>query len=358
MSAVIDCIRSDIRQLSAYSVADVPSDFVKLDSMELPYRYDENLASELAQALIQAPINYYPNPATCGVQTALRQAFAIPDEAHIALGNGSDELIQLITMMLAKPQATMLAVEPSFVMYRHNAALFGMNYVGVPLNEDFTLNLPAVLQAIEEHQPNLIFIAYPNNPTGVRFQRAEVEAIIQAASGIVVVDEAYGSFSDDGFLQQAGSIEHLIVLRTLSKIGFAGLRLGYACGSETVMKELAKIVPPYNMNWLTITAAKFALQHHDWIEQHIAILKQERSHLFQACNQLAGCQAFESEANFITVRVPNAEKVFADLKQARILVKKLHGTHPLLHQCLRLTVGTPEQNQIMFDVIQNSVLQD
>ena len=347
-------IRDDIKAMSAYRIADLPEGFIKLDAMESPYhpfaRFTE-LSNEWLRLIAQAPIQLYPNPAASGLQETLRKAFDIPEAAAIALGNGSDELIQFMTLLVAQSGATMLAVEPSFVMYRHNAELYGMNYAGVPLNEDFTLDLPAVLSAIEKHQPALIFIAYPNNPTGVCFRREEVEAIIHAARGIVVVDEAYGAFSRDSFLPQAGSVENLVVMRTISKIGFAGLRIGYAAGSPAVMDELAKILPPYNMNQLSLATAKFALQHHDVIQTTIDILKTERERVFSGLSAIGRLKAFPSEANFITVRVPDADALFNTLKENRILIKKLHGTHPLLAQCVRITIGSPEQNDAVLDII-------
>lgn len=348
----LSVIRADIQKMTAYQVADLPSDFIKLDAMEVPYQYPEHLQQALAQQLAAAPINRYPNPATSGIQAALRAAFPIPENAQIALGNGSDELLQLLTMLVAQANATVLSVEPAFVMYRHNADLFGLNYVGVPLREDFTLDTEAVLQAIETHNPALIFLAYPNNPTGAPFNRADVEQIIQAAKGLIVIDEAYGAFSDDSFLPQAGQPENLIVLRTLSKIGFAGLRLGYAVGAPSVMKELAKIVPPYNMNHLSLTAAKFALQNMDWVNEKIDLLKQERENMAAELSKLPETHVFPSQANFITVRLPQAETAFNLLKENKILVKKLHGSHVLLENCLRLTLGTPEQNEQVLRVLQ------
>ena len=354
MKTASDFIRDDIKSMSAYRIADLPEGFIKLDAMESPYhpfaRFPE-LSNEWLRLIAQAPIQLYPNPAASGLQETLRKAFDIPEAAAIALGNGSDELIQFLTLLVAQSGATMLAVEPSFVMYRHNAELYGMNYVGVPLNEDFTLDLPAVLSAIDKHQPALIFIAYPNNPTGVCFRREEVEAIIRAARGIVVVDEAYGAFSRDSFLPQAGSVENLVVMRTISKIGFAGLRIGYAAGSPAVMGELAKILPPYNMNQLSLATAKFALQHHDVIQTTIDILKTERERVFNELSAIGRLKAFPSEANFITVRIPDADALFNTLKENRILIKKLHGTHPLLAQCVRITIGSPEQNDAVLDII-------
>lgn len=343
-------IRPDILAQTAYHIADLPPDFTKLDAMEVPYQFPTDLQKQLAQQLATAPINRYPNPATSGLHDALRQAFRIPKHCQIALGNGSDELIQFLTLLIAKPQAKMLILEPSFVMYRHNAALFGVECVSVPLNADFTLNLAATLAAIETHQPALIFLAYPNNPTGVPFRRKDVQTIIDAATGMVVIDEAYGAFSADSFLAQAGQPENLIVMRTLSKIGFAGLRLGYVAGHENLINELNKILPPYNMNWLSLTAAKFALQHHDWIEQHIQILIGERTKMSSEIRQL-NATVFDSQANFITVRVADADAVFETLKAERILIKKLHGSHPLLAGCLRLTIGTPEENQRVLNVL-------
>ena len=354
MKTASDFIRDDIKSMSAYRIADLPEGFIKLDAMESPYhpfaRFPE-LSNEWLRLIARAPIHLYPNPAASGLQETLRKAFNIPESAAIALGNGSDELIQFMTLLVAQSGATMLAVEPSFVMYRHNAELYGMNYVGVPLNEDFTLDLPAVLSAIDKHQPALIFIAYPNNPTGVCFRREEVEAIIRTAQGIVVVDEAYGAFSRDSFLPQAGSVENLVVMRTISKIGFAGLRIGYAAGSPAVMDELAKILPPYNMNQLSLATAKFALQHHDVIQTTIDILKTERERVFNELSAIGRLKAFPSEANFITVRVPDADALFNTLKENRILIKKLHGTHPLLEQCVRITIGSPEQNDAVLDII-------
>lgn len=345
-------IRPDIQAMTAYQVTDIPNDFIKLDAMEIPYPFSAELQAELAQQLTASPINRYPNPATCGLQDALRQAFAIPEHAQIALGNGSDELIQLLTLLVAQPNATVLSVEPAFVMYRHNADLLGLNYVGVPLRDDFTLDVDAMLQAIETHHPALIYLAYPNNPTGLAFERADVERIIQAAQGIVVIDEAYGAFHHDSFISQAGQPENLVVLRTLSKIGFAGLRVGYAVGSATVINELAKIVPPYNMNQLSLTAAKFALQKIDLIQENIETLKQEREKLTSELNVLPETHVFPSQANFITVRLPQATQAFELLKQNQILVKNLHGVHALLENCLRITIGTPEQNQQVLQVLQ------
>ncbi|MCG7656924.1 histidinol-phosphate transaminase [Wielerella bovis] len=348
-------IRPDILAQSAYQVADVPADFIKLDAMEVPYTFPEELQKQLAEQLVNTPINRYPNIASSGIQAALRQTFHIPETTAIALGNGSDELIQFLTLLVAQPNAVMLALEPSFVMYRRNAELFGMQYVGIPLTPDFSLNKQAVLDAIAQHNPAIIFIAYPNNPTGVPFIRSDIEEIIQAASGLVVIDEAYGAFSEDSFIAQAGQPENLIIMRTLSKIGFAGLRLGYAVGSPIVLNELTKILPPYNINQLSLTAAKFALQHFDIIEKNIETLKDERQHLFTELALLDDVTVYPSQANFLTIKVPDAQYAFNKLKENKILVKNLHHAHPFLANCLRLTIGTPIENAHVLRVLRDVI---
>lgn len=352
----LNVIRADIRARSAYQVAAVSDQVLKLDAMETPYPFDDALRHQLGNALAQAAVNRYPTPKqTHDLKELIRSTFAVPDSAEIALGNGSDELIQLFTQLVAAPNATVLAVEPSFVMYRHNAELYGMNYIGVPLTADFGLDTEAVLAAIETHRPALIFIAHPNNPTGTPFLHADIERIIQAASGLIVIDEAYGAFSDDSFIRQAGQPENLIVMRTLSKIGFAGLRLGYAAAAPAVTAELAKITPPYNMNQLGLTAAAFALQHFDTVNQNVAALKIERARYAEALAKLPETQVFPSQANFITLRLPDADAAYDKLLNNNILVKKLHGSHPLLENCLRLTVGSDEENSSVLRVLNQSV---
>ena len=338
-------IRPEILALSAYHVADAAG-MVKLDAMENPYRLPDGLRGELGALLGDAAINRYPDPQAPGVQRALRAAFGIGPEYDILLGNGSDELIQILAMALARPGATLLAVEPSFVMYRMIAGFAGMRYVGVPLKADFTLDEAAVLEAVEREEPALTFLAYPNNPTGNAFGRAAVERIIAASPGLVVVDEAYHAFAGGlSFLDALARFDNLLLMRTVSKLGLAGLRLGYLVGKPAWIGEFDKVRLPYNVNVLTQVAARYALSHVDVLEAQAATLVGERGSLFQALSALAGVEVFESRANFILFRVSDAPRVFAGLKARGVLIKNLHGGHPLLNHCLRVTVGAPEENE-------------
>ncbi len=344
-------IRPEILGLSAYHVADARG-LIKLDAMENPYRLPDALRAELGALLGEAAINRYPAPSAPDLQRTLRQAFAIAPEHALLLGNGSDELIQILASAVARPGATLLALEPSFVMYRMIAGFAGLRYVGVPLRADFSLDEAAVLEAMERERPALTFIAYPNNPTGNVFDRAALQRVIAAAPGLVVLDEAYHAFAGGlSFQDDLARHDHLLVMRTVSKLGLAGLRLGYLVGAPAWIAEFDKVRLPYNVNVLTQLAAAYALRHVDVLQAQAASLVQERWRLLQAMAALPGVCPHDSHANFVLFRVADAARVFNGLKARGVLIKNLHGTHPLLDQCLRVTVGTPDENAAFLDAL-------
>lgn len=350
-------IRPEVLGLAAYHVADARG-MVKLDAMENPYRLPAEMAAELGALLAEAPINRYPDPHAEALQAALRQAFAIPADAALLLGNGSDELIQILALALARPGAVLLSVEPSFVMYRLIAAFTGMRYVGVPLTPDFALDEAAMLAAIETHRPAVIFLAYPNNPTGNAFDAAVMQRIIRAAPGLVVVDEAYHAFAGGrSFLEALPRHDNLLVMRTLSKLGLAGLRLGYLVGRTDWIAQFDKLRLPYNVNVLTQRAVVYALQRLAVFEDQAARIVAERARLAEVLSGLAGVRVYDSQANFLLLRLRAAADVFHGLKRRGVLVKNLHGTHPLLEDCLRVTVGTPEENERLIAALKAELVQ-
>ena len=336
-------IRDEIRSLAAYHVPD-SSGYVKLDAMENPYRLPDDLRAALGQLVCDAAINRYPDAAASTLKTRLRESMQVPDGMDILLGNGSDEIIQILAMAIAKPGAVILGLEPSFVMYRMIAAYVGARYVGVPLKADFTLDVDATLAAIAEHQPALIFIAYPNNPTGNLFDAGQLARILDAAQGLVVMDEAYHVFAETSFLPQLAQYPNLLVMRTLSKLGLAGLRLGFLVGAPTWLRELDKLRLPYNVNVLTQQVAERVLARSDVLEHQAAAIRTERTQLMQALKNLPGVTAYPTAANFILFRVAQADTVFDKLKGKGILIKNLSRAHPQLANCLRVTVGTPIEN--------------
>jgi len=343
---VASVVRPEVRALSAYAVSNAAG-LVKLDAMENPYPLPESIRGRLAAALAQVPVNRYPDGAGDAVKDALRAALPIPGGAGLVLGNGSDELIQMLTTLVARPGACVLAPEPSFVMYRLNALYAGVRYAGVPLAADFGLDVPAMLAAIERERPALVWIAYPNNPTGNRFAREDVERVVAAATGLVVVDEAYYAFASDSFMPRVLDHPNLVVVRTLSKIGMAGLRLGYAAAHPAWIAEIDKVRPPYNVNAFTQAAVPLLLAARDELDAQARAILAERARLAAALARLPGVTVRPTETNFVLARVPDAAGWWRTLRDADILVKNLDGWHPLLAGCLRITVGTPAENDAL-----------
>lgn len=346
-------VRADIRALKAYPVPD-STGMIKLDAMENPYGWPEALKAEWLEALRSVEFNRYPDPRGLRVQAALREAMDIPPDMSLLLGNGSDELIQLLALTVAGPGRKVMSLDPAFVMYRMIARFTGMDYVGVPLRaEDFSVDLPATLEAIECEQPALIFLAYPNNPTGNRFDSDDVVRIIEAAPGLVIVDEAYAPFTDCSFLGLLGDWPNLLVKRTVSKMGLAGLRLGYLVGPPAWIEEIDKVRLPYNINVLTQVSAAFALRHKGLLDEQARAIRTERQRLHATLAGFDTLHPYPSEANFILFRVAagQADPIFQGLKARGILIKNLHGSHPLLEDCLRVTVGLPEENHAFLSAL-------
>ena len=352
-------LRQEVLDLHAYHVPD-SSGYIKLDAMENPYLVPPALRAEIAEAVADAAINRYPDPVASSLKKQIRAATALPQGMELLLGNGSDELIQLLALALNKPGATLLSVEPSFVMYRMIAIFTGMRYVGVPLksdpgSEDFSLDLSAMLAAIHREQPALVFLAYPNNPTGNLFPAEDVARIISASPGLVVLDEAYYAFAGDSFIRHLASYPNLLVMRTFSKLGMAGLRLGFLAGSAAWLGELEKLRLPYNVGTLTQLVAGKLLDHHKVLLQQAEQVKQDRAILYARMDKIAAVKVYPSEANFLLFRVANATAIFNGLKRRGVLIKNLDGGHPMLKDCLRVTVGTPEENERFMGALNESM---
>jgi histidinol-phosphate aminotransferase len=347
-------LRKEILDLHAYLVPD-SSGYIKLDAMENPYLVPPALRGEIAEAVAAAAINRYPDPGAASLKEKIRAAIGLPKGMEVLLGNGSDELIQLLALALNKPGATLLSVEPSFVMYKMIAIFTGMRYVGVPLAADFSLDLPATLAAIRREQPALVFLAYPNNPTGNLFSADAVAQIIAASPGLVVVDEAYYAFASGSFIPHLTRYPNLLVMRTFSKLGMAGLRLGFLAGSEGWLGQLEKLRLPYNVGVLPQLVAEKLLVHHEVLLQQAEQIKRDRAKLHQLLNEIAAVKVYTSEANFLLFRVANAAAIFNGLKQRGVLIKNLSGGHPMLKDCLRVTVGTPEENERFMAALKESM---
>jgi histidinol-phosphate aminotransferase len=350
-------LRQDVLDMHAY-VVQPATGLVKLDAMENPFALPPELQRELGERLGLVAINRYPGERIAQLNDALAAHIELPAGCRLMLGNGSDELISLLALACDRPGAAVLAPVPGFVMYQVSAQLQGLNFVGVPLTADFELDAAAMLAAIEQHRPAITYLAYPNNPSANLFDDAVIERIIAAVGaqdGLVVFDEAYQPFASRSWMARAGEFEHVLVMRTLSKFGLAGIRLGYLAGPSALIAELDKVRPPYNVSVLNAEAALFALEHADEYDRQAQVLCQERERLQAALGTMPGVKAWPSEANMILVRVPDSKAAFDGMKQRGVLIKHVAGLHPLLANCLRLTVGTPDENTRMIEALRASI---
>jgi histidinol-phosphate aminotransferase len=354
---IANTIREDVRAIAGYHVPDA-SGYIKLDAMENPYQLPHALRVELAQRLADAVINRYPVPSYATLKEKIRANLGIPAGYDVIVGNGSDELITIMMTACARKdrRAVVLAPTPAFVMFSMSAKFTGMHFVGLPLRSDFTLDKEAMLAAIAEHKPALVFLAYPNNPTGNLYDAGDMVEIIEAMgeNGIVVVDEAYQPFARTSFMGRLPEFPNMVVMRTLSKLGLAGIRLGYLSAAPKLLEQFDKVRPPYNVNVLTQIAAEFALDHLDVLDQQAEAINAARAALSAELAALPGVEVFPSAANFLLVRVPNAAQVTAKMLAEKVLIKNL-STMPLLANCIRVTVSTPEENSVFLNVLKASL---
>jgi histidinol-phosphate aminotransferase len=362
-------IRHDVQGMHAYAIQDSQG-MVKLDAMENPHRLPLELQAALGQRLGAAAINRYPDARIADLRRAVAEYARMPEGCALMLGNGSDELIALLAMVCdvapdpaAAAKPVILAPAPGFVMYAMSAQLQGLDFVGVPLSADFELDTPAMLAAIAKHQPALVYLAYPNNPTANLWDAQAMDAIVAAAGqagSLVVVDEAYQPFSSRSYLDTIAAdpqhYAHVLLLRTLSKFGLAGVRIGYLMGLSELIAQIDKVRPPYNISVLNAECALFALEHAEVFASQAEDIKAQRAFLLQAFSRMAGLEAFPSDANMILVRLEGeqsrASVVFEALKTQGILVKNVSKMHALLANCLRITVGTAAENKQLLAALQ------
>jgi histidinol-phosphate aminotransferase len=350
-----DLIRPDILAMSSYHVPPATG-LVKLDAMENPYELPAELKRALAERLAAVAINRYPAPSYARLKQLVREKMGVPAGAEVLIGNGSDELITMISVATARPGAVVVAPAPSFVMYDLSTRFAHSRYVPVPLAADLSLDTDAMLAAIAEHRPAVVWLAYPNNPTGNCFDRAAIERILAAAPGLVVLDEAYQPFALDTWMDALPAHDNLVVMRTVSKLGLAGIRIGYLAASPRWVTEFDKVRPPYNVSVLDEAAAEFALEHLEVLQAQCARLRADRDPLAAALAAVPGVlHVFPSRANFVLVRVADSAATQAGMRERGVLVKDVGRMHPLLAGCLRVNVSTPAENAVMLDALRGAL---
>ncbi|TWO67861.1 histidinol-phosphate transaminase [Caenimonas sedimenti] len=347
-------IRQDVQSMHAYAIQDSRG-LIKLDAMENPHTLPPELRRQLGERLAELALNRYPGDRVNDLRRALAAHAGMPDGFDIMLGNGSDELISLLAMACDVPGASILAPLPGFVMYGMSAQLQGLKFIGVDLTPDFELDERAMLAAIEQHRPSVVYLAYPNNPTANLWDDAVIERIVTAAPGLVVIDEAYQPFAGRSYIDRVAKHPHVLLMRTMSKFGLAGVRIGYMMGPRQLIAEVDKVRPPYNISVLNCEAALFALAHQDEFARQAEDIRRQRQVIQAVLAAMPQVKAWPSDANMILVRVPDAAKAFDGMKSRGVLVKNVSKMHPLLANCLRLTVGTAGENERMLAALQASL---
>ena len=335
-----ELVRPNIWSLKPYSSA--RDEFkgeasVYLDANENPYN---------------APYNRYPDPLQWVVKEQIEKVKGVSRE-NILLGNGSDEPIDLVFRAFCEPGVeNVVAIDPTYGMYQVCADINNIEYRKVRLTEDFQLDVDALMKAVDA-KTKVIFLCSPNNPTGNAFPKEEIIRVLNGFGGIVIVDEAYIDFSDKGtFLSDLDNFPNLIVLQTFSKAwGSAAIRLGMAFASKEIISVLNKIKYPYNVNQLTQEQALKVLANADQVKDWVNVLLNERQNLVEQLNQLPYVQKiYPTDANFVLVKVGDANGIYNKLVEQGIIVRNRHSV-TLCEGCLRITVGTPEENKTLLDAM-------
>ncbi|NIP39435.1 MAG: histidinol-phosphate transaminase [Candidatus Dadabacteria bacterium] len=338
---IISRVRPEIQQLKAYSVPHYNCS-IKLDGNESPFDLSSDIRQKFQDKVNSVLLNRYPDPGADVLRNKLsRMTGLLPDQ--VVLGNGSDELIEMIIRGFAGGSGKVLIPVPTFSMYKLSSVTLGHEVIESELDEKFDLDLGNFKKHIEEDDPDVIFLASPNNPTGNCFSREKIIQIIESSNGVVVVDEAYCDFSGVAFLDQLSDYPNLIILRTMSKIGFASLRLGMLFASKKITETINKIRLPYNINSLSQAVAETVLDNYETIRSNISTIIAERRRVFERMKIIPGVELFSTDANFILFKINNADRIYRDLIEKDILIRNFNSPGRL-ENCMRVTIGTQQEN--------------
>ena len=352
---ITNFFRSDIDSLSEYKIFD-SKNMIKLDAMENPF--DLNINFELkGLSSGSASLNRYPNADCENLKNKLHKKYKLDNKYDLIFGNGSDELIQLICLAFLKKENVVLCPEPSFSMYKKISQVLGLKFEEVFLREDFSLDIKLMEKKIEEINPAIIFLAYPNNPTGNLWNKKDIDLIIKKTNGIVVIDEAYSSFSGESFINDINNYENLLVMKTVSKIGLAGIRLGYLIGEDYIINNINRLRLPFNINTLSQKISELSVDNSDYLEEQTNEIIRLRELLISKMKNIDQIKVYESKTNFILFKVLSgtANDVFKNLVAKSILVKNMTNTKGL-EDCLRVTVGSEKENNLFIQSLKNSII--
>jgi histidinol-phosphate aminotransferase len=347
-------VRPNIKSLSAYQAKEIPCR-VKLDANESPYGLSSEVLGILSSGKgrdLFSRVNRYPDPEAGALKKIISRNLKVRPE-NLLHGNGSDELIYYLITTFGGP---VLFPTPTFSMYGIIAQALGEEKIGVALDKEFDLDMKNMLREIRQKKPKLIFVSTPNNPTGNCFSSERILKIIEAGSShsIVVVDEAYQPFaSEKGFIPLLSDYENLVIMRTLSKIGLAGLRTGFLIGDSKIINEVNKVRLPFNLNSLSQAIAAEVMRRGGLLKQNTKSVISGRGRLFRELSEIKGVKPYPSEANFILFRTADPDGIYEGLLKRGVLVRNMKG---VVDGCLRVTVGTPEENRIFIGALKKVVM--
>lgn len=329
---------------------------IKLDANEFPYSFGRDMGEDLVSLLESTVFNRYPDPQAPKIREIAARSLGVEPEM-IMFGNGSDELIQILLIALAQGKPKAVVPVPTFVMYEISASFLGYQVSRVPLDPDFDLDVAGILKAAKTGQPKVVFLSYPNNPTGNCYSADRIKTLLAEFPGLVVVDEAYYHFSGQSFLPYLADYPHLVISRSMSKIGLAGLRVGFLIAHKELIDELTKVRLPYNLGLFSQQAAALALGNMGPIEVKVQQVIEERENLLSELKGLPRVSPYPSQANFILFRVDgDANLVHSFLLDRGICIKNL-GSVPGLQGCLRVTLGKPDENRAFLTALKEGLNQ-
>lgn len=346
-------IREEVLNQKAYSASEISCP-IKLDANESPCDLSPSLKSKIIEGIKKVPLNRYPEPGSPELRTKFAKLYGVTSEM-LLVGNGSDELIQILLIALQRQVSSIMIPTPTFAMYKILALNTGHEVIEVPLDKQFDLDVDSMLETMEAKFPNLIFLSYPNNPTGNCFDPGRIEAILKETDGIVVVDEAYFYFSGKTFLSYLDKYENLVILRTLSKVGLAAMRIGILISTPPLIHELNKVRLPYNLNTLSQITARLYIDNEAEFQKQADKVVSRRDELFAELKKIDGIKLYPSDANFILFSCSfDTDSVYYSLIEKGILIKKFN-TPVILKNCIRVTIGTREENGEFLKALRNII---
>jgi histidinol-phosphate aminotransferase len=349
--------RPELQELSAYRVPAAPP-AVKLDANESPFALPPEARARVASAMHATEPNRYPDGRASELRKALAWGLGGSEDEYV-LGAGSDELIALLATAMSTPRPgaerpVVVFPEPTFVMYGLTSRAHGWDPIGVPLDDAWDVDAEAMTSAIERTQPKLVYYATPNNPTGNCFTREKIEALVHRFPDTLhVIDEAYGAYSGQSYATLCEDLPQVALLGTLSKIGFAGARVGWVRLDPVLSAELDKVRQPFNLNTASQTIATLALTDlAPLLEEHITTLVAERERLATELDRHGSLRCFPSDSNFLLVHHSgDVPQLCAALLDRGIAVRQFAHGDPRLRSCVRITIGTPEENQRLLEAL-------